>query len=84
MSEIFIATETRAHIEDTAPKIRVHNAEQDKHLPARSWMTVTYKGENASESSVRLFLDYNSAKALAEGILRQLDEMKYRGELKDE
>ena len=82
MADISIKTETAAHINDSAPKIRVHNSDQDKYLPDRSTLVVTYEGERASDPCVKLFLDYESAKALAEGILQRLEEMKYR-EVKD-
>jgi len=83
MPKISIEAETRAHIEDADPQIKVNNFNKGKLLPGRSWMIVFYKeiGEY-SNSGIKLFLDYASAKALAEGILANLGEMKYREEVK--
>ena len=80
MTDLSIDTETRVHLQETAPKsIFIHNREGNDELglSARSFLTVTYGTEYSSDSSVTLFLDYASAKALAEGILEKVEKLKY-------
>ncbi|MDD4334799.1 MAG: hypothetical protein PHY77_04245 [Desulfotomaculaceae bacterium] len=79
INKLSIDTNTVAHIkEDTRPTVNVHNIEKDKYLPERSFMVVTYSGNKYdTDNSVKLYLDHSSAKALAEGIMAKLDEMKY-------
>ena len=74
-----IRSKTNVFVDDNLTlKITVNNREKEAILDVSSSMYVAYSEADNEAYGVTLFLDYAQAKALAEGILARLDEMKYK------
>lgn len=72
---IALRNDISLHVENgAAPNIRIGKVTAH----SAPYITVGYKTDtNGYESEVKIFLDHAAAKALAEGILTKLDDMKY-------
>ncbi|HBC94334.1 MAG TPA: hypothetical protein DCZ10_15905 [Pelotomaculum sp.] len=57
--------------------IEVYDFEEGKD--SRSIIAIGFENEEHPNSKANIYLDRTSAKALAEGIIAKLDQMKYEG-----